>query len=285
MKEFLLVLILFTLQSFVSAFEIDVLSFNIRFDNPKDGENAWQNRKEMVGQWVKSESPDVIGLQEALRHQIDDIKKIATAYSEYGVGRDDGKSRGEHCTILYLKKRFSLDKSDCGTFWFSDTPEKIASKSWGNEIPRICTWARFIEKKTDKGFYVYNVHYDHRSQPSRLGASELIIQRISKRKRSNDPIILMGDFNASENNPAIKIFKDEPLNLVDTFRVVKPDEKMVKTFHGFRGGSFSGGKIDHVFMLPKMGKVSSAEIVRFNKEKRYLSDHYPVRAKLSFITD
>ena len=95
----------------------------------------------------------------------------------------------------------------------------------------------------------------------------------------------MGDFNASENNPAIKIFKDEPLNLVDTFRVVKPDEKMVKTFHGFRGGSFSGGKIDHVFMLPKMGKVSSAEIVRFNKENRYLSDHYPVRAKLSFITD
>ena len=285
MKEFLLVLILFTLQSFVSAFEIDALSFNIRFDNPKDGENAWQNRKEMVGQWVKSESPDVIGLQEALRHQIDDIKKVATAYSEYGVGRDDGKSRGEHCTILYLKKRFSLDKSDCGTFWFSDTPEKVASKSWGNEIPRICTWARFIEKKTDKGFYVYNVHYDHRSQPSRLGASELIIQRISKRKRSNDPIILMGDFNASENNPAIKIFKDEPLNLVDTFRVVKPDEKMVKTFHGFRGGSFSGGKIDHVFMLPKMGKVSSAEIVRFNKEKRYLSDHYPVRAKLSFITD
>ena len=285
MKEFLLVLILFALQSFVSAFEIDALSFNIRFDTSKDGENAWPKRKEMVGQWVKSESPDVIGLQEALRHQIDDIKKIATAYSEYGVGRDDGKSRGEHCTILYLKKRFSLDKSDCGTFWFSDTPEKIASKSWGNEIPRICTWARFIEKKTDKGFYVYNVHYDHRSQPSRLGASELIIQRISKRKRSNEPIILMGDFNASENNPAIKIFKDEPLNLVDTFRVVKPDEKMVKTFHGFRGGSFSGGKIDHVFMLPKMGKVSSAEIVRFNKDKRYLSDHYPVRAKLSFITD
>ena len=285
MKEFLLVLILFTLQSFVSAFEIDALSFNIRFDTSKDGENAWPNRKEMVGQWVKSESPDVIGLQEALRHQIDDIKKIATAYSEYGVGRDDGKSRGEHCTILYLKKRFSLDKSDCGTFWFSDTPEKIASKSWGNEIPRICTWARFIEKKTDKGFYVYNVHYDHRSQPSRLVASELIIQRISKRKRSNEPIILMGDFNASENNPAIKIFKDEPLNLVDTFRVVKPDEKMVKTFHGFRGGSFSGGKIDHVFMLPKMGKVSSAEIVRFNKDMRYLSDHYPVRAKLSFITD
>ena len=283
MKEFLLVLILFTLQSFVSAFEIDALSFNIRFDNPKDGENAWPNRKEMVGQWVKSESPDVIGLQEALRHQIDDIKKVATAYSEYGVGRDDGKSKGEHCTVLYLKDRFKLDKKDCGTFWFSDTPEKIASKSWGNEIPRICTWVRLIEKKTNKGFYVYNVHYDHRSQPSRLGASKLIIEKISKRKQSNEPIILMGDFNAAENNPAIKIFKEEPLKLLDTFRVVKPDEEMVKTFHGFRGGSYPGGKIDHVFILPSTAKISSASIVRFNKNKRYLSDHYPVRAKLGFI--
>lgn len=285
MKKFLIVFTLFTLQSFLSAFEIDAVAFNIRFDNPKDGENAWPNRKEMVGKWIESESPDVIGLQEALRHQINDIKKVATAYSEYGVGRDDGKSRGEHCTILYLKKRFTLDKKDCGTFWFSDTPEKIASKSWGNEIPRICTWARLIHKKTGKGFYLYNVHYDHQSQSSRIGASNLIIERISNRKQSNEPIILMGDFNAAEKNPAITVFKEEPLKLVDTFRVVKPDEKMVKTFHGFRGGSFMGGKIDHVFILPKTAKVRSAEIVRFNKDERYLSDHYPVRAKLSFVTN
>ena len=285
MKKFLIVFTLFTLQSFLSAFEIDAVAFNIRFDNPKDGENAWPNRKEMVGKWIESESPDVIGLQEALRHQINDIKKVATAYSEYGVGRDDGKSRGEHCTILYLKKRFTLDKKDCGTFWFSDTPEKIASKSWGNEIPRICTWARLIHKKTGKGFYLYNVHYDHQSQSSRIGASNLIIERISNRKQSNEPIILMGDFNAAEKNPAITVFKEEPLKLVDTFRVVKPDEKMVKTFHGFRGGSFMGGKIDHVFILPKTAKVRSAEIVRFNKDNRYLSDHYPVRAKLSFATN
>ena len=285
MKKFLIVFTLFTLQSFLSAFEIDAVAFNIRFDNPKDGENAWPNRKEMVGKWIESESPDVIGLQEALRHQINDIKKVATAYSEYGVGRDDGKSRGEHCTILYLKKRFTLDKKDCGTFWFSDTPEKIASKSWGNEIPRICTWARLIHKKTGKGFYLYNVHYDHQSQSSRIGASNLIIERISNRKQSNEPIILMGDFNAAEKNPAITVFKEEPLKLVDTFRVVKSDEKMVKTFHGFRGGSFMGGKIDHVFILPKTAKVRSAEIVRFNKDERYLSDHYPVRAKLSFATN
>ena len=283
MKKIILILSLLLAQITASAFEVDALTFNIRFDNANDGDNAWPKRKAMVGEWVKSESPDVIGLQEALRHQIDDIKKVATAYSEYGVGRDDGKSKGEHCTVLYLKDRFKLDKKDCGTFWFSDTPEKIASKSWGNEIPRICTWVRLIEKKTNKGFYVYNVHYDHRSQPSRLGASKLIIEKISKRKQSNEPIILMGDFNAAENNPAIKIFKEEPLKLLDTFRVVKPDEEMVKTFHGFRGGSYPGGKIDHVFILPSTAKISSASIVRFNKNKRYLSDHYPVRAKLGFI--
>ena len=283
MKKIILLLSILLTQITASAFEVDALTFNIRFDNANDGDNAWPKRAVMVGEWIKSESPDVIGLQEALRHQINDIRKMASSYSEYGVGRDDGKFRGEHCSILYLKDRFKLDKKDCGTFWFSDTPEKIASKSWGNEIPRICTWVRLIEKKTNKGFYVYNVHYDHRSQPSRLGASKLIIEKISKRKQSNEPIILMGDFNAAENNPAIKIFKEEPLKLLDTFRVVKPDEEMVKTFHGFRGGSYPGGKIDHVFILPNTAKISSASIVRFNKDKRYLSDHYPVRAKLGFI--
>ena len=210
MKKFLIVFTLFTLQSFLSAYEIDAVAFNIRFDNPKDGENAWPNRKEMVGKWIESESPDVIGLQEALRHQINDIKKVATAYSEYGVGRDDGKSRGEHCTILYLKKRFSLDKKDCGTFWFSDTPEKIASKSWGNEIPRICTWARLIHKKTGKGFYLYNVHYDHQSQSSRIGASNLIIERISNRKQSNEPIILMGDLTLPKRIQPLQLLRKSP---------------------------------------------------------------------------
>ena len=92
----------------------------------------------------------------------------------------------------------------------------------------------------------------------------------------------MGDFNASEMNPAIKAFKEKPLKLVDTYREVKPEEKLVKTFHGFRGGSYTGGKIDHVFVLPGTASVKSAAIIRYNEKGRYLSDHYPVRAKISF---
>ena len=270
------------MNAFADPIEIDALSFNIRFDNPKDGDNAWPNRKEMVGKWLKTQSPDVVGLQEAKRHQIDDIRKRVSIYAEYGVGRDDGKSSGEHCTILYLKKKFTLDKKDCGTFWLSDTPEKIASKSWGNEIPRICTWARLIEKDSERAFYVYNVHWDHQSQPSRVRAAQLIIQRIAKRKNPKDPIILMGDFNASETNPAIIAFKEKPLKLVDTYREVKPKEELVRTFHGFKGGSFAGGKIDHVFVLPGTASVKSAAIIRYNEMGRYLSDHYPIRAQISF---
>ena len=282
MRLFLFSIWLLGIIPIAGALEIDVLTFNIRYDNPRDGKDAWPRRQEMVGQWLQGQAPDVVGLQEAKRHQIDDIRKIATQYSEYGVGRDDGKSAGEHCSILYKAARFTLDKADCGTFWLSDTPGKVASKSWGNGIPRICTWARLVEKKSERAFYVYNVHWDHRSQPSREGAARLIVERIAKRIHQKEPVILMGDFNADESNPAIKALKSKPLGLIDSYRVAKPDEKAVRTFHGFRGGKASGGKIDHVFVLPGTAKVKSAAIVRYHREGRYLSDHYPVRAILSF---
>ena len=282
MRVLFLITCLFCVIPDAGAQQIDALTFNIRYDNPRDGKDAWPKRQEMVGQWLREQAPDVVGLQEAKRHQIDDIRKIATQYSEHGVGRDDGKSSGEHCTILFKAGRFALDQKECGTFWLSDTPAKIASKSWGNGIPRICTWARLVEKKSKRAFYVYNVHWDHRSQPSRVGAARLIIERIAKRKYPKEPVILMGDFNANESNPAILALKSKPLELVDSYRVVKPEEQAVRTFHGFRGGKAAGGKIDHVFVLPGSAKVKSASIVRYHREGRYLSDHYPVRALLLF---
>ncbi len=268
-----------TVQVMAGPVEVDALTFNIRFDNPRDGENAWPKRKAMVGEWLKEEMPDIVGLQEALRHQIDDIRKAVPGYAEFGAGRDDGKDKGEHCTILYRKERFKLDTEDCGTFWLSDTPEVVASKSWGNGITRICTWARFIERDSGRGFYVYNTHWDHRSQPSREKSAKLVSDRIAARARKDEPLILMGDFNAAEDNKALRILTKGKPEFIDTYRVIHPDEKNVRTGHGFRGGE-SGGKIDHVFVLPGTAKVKSAEIVRYHRKGRYLSDHYPVRAQL-----
>ncbi len=261
--------------------ELDLLTFNIRHDNPKDGENAWPKRKAMVGEWLKAEAPDVVGLQEALRHQIDDLLEALPTYAEYGVGRDDGKRRGEHCTIFYKTDRFGIDETEHGTFWLSDTPEVVASKTWGNGVTRICTWARLVDKETMRGFYVYNTHWDHRSQPSRDGAAKQVAERIAARKHKAEPVVLMGDFNADEANPAVLALKGGELKFVDTFREVHPEEKKVGSFSAFRGAE-TGRKIDHVFVLPETAEVVSAEIVRYNREGRYLSDHYPVRARLKF---
>ncbi|MEM0897135.1 MAG: endonuclease/exonuclease/phosphatase family protein [Verrucomicrobiota bacterium] len=263
------------------VFEIDALTFNIRFDNPMDGRNAWPNRKDMVGSWLMREAPDIIGLQEALRHQIDDIRGALPGYEEFGVGRDDGKDGGEHCSILYRQDRFEIDEVDRGTFWLSDTPEIVASKSWGNKITRICSWARFVEKKSKRGIYVYNTHWDHRSQPSREEAAKLVVERVAARKRKEDPVILMGDFNAAEENRAITTLTKSELKFIDTYRVVNPDNKAVRTAHGFKGEK-EGRKIDHIFILPATAEVKLAEIIRYEENGRFLSDHYPVRAALRF---
>ncbi len=260
--------------------EIEALTFNIRYDNPDDGRDAWPHRREMVGGWLAAEAPDVVGLQEALRHQIDDLRAALPGYAEFGVGRDDGERRGEYCAILFKADRF--EPGGGGTFWLSDTPEEIASKSWGNEIPRICTWLHLRDRETGRGLYVFNTHWDHRSQPSRERAAALISERIGEREIKADPVVLLGDFNAAEDNPATAALKKGPPVLMDTFRAAHPDEPLVRTFHGFRGGEAGGGKIDAVFVLDGSAEVEAAAIERFHVEGRYLSDHYPVSARLVF---
>ena len=156
-----------------------------------------------------------------------------------------------------------------------------ASATWGNTIPRIATWGRFVEKTTGRAVYVYNVHFDHRSEPSRQKSAILLAKRIAGRKHP-DPVILTGDFNVGESSYAIGYLKgrqdQSPVKLVDTFRVLHPDEEVVGTFGGFRG-TRDGQKIDYLFALPGT-KVLGAEIVYFNRDGRYPSDHYPVTAEL-----
>jgi endonuclease/exonuclease/phosphatase family metal-dependent hydrolase len=230
-----------------------------------------------------------VGLQEALRFQIDQIRAAVPAYGEIGVGRDDGKTKGEYSGILYRKDR--LEVTDSGTFWLSDTPEVVGSTSWGNTITRICTWGRFVQKGSGKSFYVFNTHLDHRSQPSREKSVVLIAQRIRDREHA-DPVVLTGDFNAGEANPAIRYVKGDleqegaaddlkrnPVPLVDTFRVLHPEATEVGTFNGFKG-TRSGEKIDYVFTLPGTD-VIEAGILFDMKDGRCPSDHFPVMARLS----
>jgi endonuclease/exonuclease/phosphatase family metal-dependent hydrolase len=266
---------------------IKVVSYNIRYGTARDGDNSWENRKQVVFDSLKAQAPDLVGLQEALRFQIDEILRALPNLRVAGVGRDDGKSKGEYSAILFDSDRLELLTSS--TFWYSDTPEVPGSKSWGNNIPRICTWARLRDRQTNSHFYLFNTHFDHRSQPSRERSAQALIEAIRLRDHQ-DPVIVTGDFNAGENNLAIRYLKGdenlppgtgqarESLPLVDTFRALHPDKKLVGTFGGFKG-SQDGEKIDYVFVTPGP-QIVSAEIDHFSVNGRYPSDHYPVTATI-----
>ena len=154
------------------------MSFNIRYGTANDGENRWANRRDMLFALLRTENPDLIGLQEALRFQIDEILAAVPGYAVVGVGRDDGKAAGEMSAILFRTARFHVAAS--GTFWFSDTPEIPGSKTWGNRITRIASWARFVDRD-GSAFTHYNLHLDHESQPSREKSTALLLQRITAR--------------------------------------------------------------------------------------------------------
>jgi len=266
---------------FDPPFRFKVLSFNIRYGTARDGEDAWPKRREMVSKVIQDQAADFVGVQEALRFQLDAIGEDVSGYGEIGVGRDDGKTAGEYSAILFKKDRWSA--SDSGTVWLSDTPDKPGSKSWGNSIPRVVTWGRFTEKSTGRTVMVFNTHFDHQSQPSREKSAEFIKSLIAKESQRN-PFILMGDLNAGEDNPAILTLKSETEGLpriVDTFRAVHPDEKTVGTFNGFSGKS-DGAKIDYIFVSEPM-ITHAAEIVRTSFDSRYPSDHFPVSAEVELV--
>ena len=258
-----------------------VMTFNIRYGTANDGENRWANRREFLFDLIKDADSDVIGLQEALDGQLREIVKALPDYAVVGVGRDDGKTKGEYAAILFRRDRLRV--SDSGTFWFSDTPSVVASKSWGNNITRICTWARFIDRD-GRAFWHFNVHLDHESQPSRERSTALLAQRIAERRIPSEPVVVTGDFNAGEDNAALPALLGPrpgglgPL-LVDTFRVRYPNEKVVGTFSGFVQNEISGPKIDYVLALPGT-EVLGASILRTSRDGRYASDHFPVTARV-----
>lgn len=254
------------------ATPLTVMTFNIRYGTADDGENHWTRRRDQLFALLRQQQPDVLGLQEALRSQIDEIVAAVPGYVFVGVGRTDGRQAGEYAAILIRTGRLHVRRSD--TFWFSDTPAVAGSRSWGNTIERICTWA-YVEDAAGVPFYVFNVHLDHQSQPSRERSVALLVAQLAARD-PQAPVVVMGDFNAGERNPAVVAMRAV---LRDSFRVAHPDEGEVGTFTGFTLGNTRGEKIDHVFVGPDID-VLDAAILRSSVAGRYPSDHFPVTATI-----
>jgi endonuclease/exonuclease/phosphatase family metal-dependent hydrolase len=260
---------------------VRAMTFNIRYGTASDAEHAWALRRHLTFRAIRDFAPTVLGVQEALRFQLDEIARELPGFGEIGVGREDGIEEGEYSAILYDRQRLEL--LEHGTFWLSDSPTVPGSVSWGNRITRLATWAHFRDRAGDDDtFYVFNTHWDHESQPSRERSAALIIERIRARAHPDDPVLLMGDFNAGEDNAAYRALlaprgaAQGSVSLYDTFRAVHPDARETGTYHAFRGDR-SGPKIDAILASPEWETLDAA-IVLMNENGLYPSDHFPVTA-------
>ena len=255
------------------------MSFNIRYDNPKDRDNAWARRKEMVAQTIRFHKIDIAGLQEALFHQVKDLETLLPEYGWFGVGRDDGQESGEFTPVFYLRERFKI--SHKSFFWLSETPEK-PGKGWDAACPRIVTWIKFEDKWTGKTFFLFNTHFDHVGEKARLKSAELLIKKINAGV-GEDPVILTGDFNCLEKEQPYKIFtsdREQIPGLSDTYYLTKSKPYgSTQTYNGFQDDIRPDSRIDFIF-LGKIDKVIRFGIISERWDGRFVSDHNAVLAEI-----
>ncbi|MBO6080916.1 MAG: endonuclease/exonuclease/phosphatase family protein [Bacteroidales bacterium] len=271
MKKLLAILLLFACAIATNAQNdtVTVISFNIRYNNPDDGDNIWENRRDNAVIMVNMENPDFLCVQEAYYVQLSYLLNSLQKYSYIGLGRDDGKQGGEHMAILYRKDRFEVVEH--GDFWLSETPD-VCSRGWDAVCHRIVTWGYFLDKQTGKHVYCFNTHLDHVGEVARRESVKLITQRIKEIvKDKKAPVFLTGDFNSDINS---EIF--DPLKKVmKQARKDAPVTDNKGTFNGW-GSAPNNIVIDHIFY--KNAKPMVFKTLNENKYGRALiSDHYPIK--------
>ena len=274
----ILLIFLFLIPSLQAAEgHLQIISYNIRNDNAGDrGHKNWTDRKDTLAAYLLKHKASIIGLQEVKNNQLQDLDKALPKHAFTGVGRDDGKTAGEYSPIFFDRRIWRIDPEAHGTYWLSDTPDVVASRTWGNSHNRICSWARLIRiAGPDKGqaLYVYNTHWDHRSQPSRLASGKLMLERIKTRKHQDEPVILMGDLNATTDNPAVK-------QLLDSGLLVDHSTKQMRTSSQWKAALTPGLRIDHIFTSPSIKPATVVVDSNGDADGHAASDHHPVRLDL-----
>ena len=263
-------------QTSAAAKRLRVMSFNIRYNEPRDGVNAWPNRKGRVAGVIRFHKADLVGVQEALDGQLQDLAKQLPGYLWCGVGRSDGKQGGEFSAIIYRKERLKL--IECKTFWLSDTPEIAGSKGWDAALPRIVTWAKFRDERSGKIFFHFNTHFDHMGVKAREESAKLIVARI-RSAAGTTPAILTGDLNVREDTDAYRTLANKTSGLRDGRYVTRnPHFGGTSTFNGFKE-MVPGMKIDYVFVTSSINVLEHG-VLSDNWDGLWASDHLPVLAEI-----
>lgn len=252
-----------------------VMTYNIRYNTPSDGRNAWPERKDRVAALIKFHGPDLLGVQEATRLQLDDLEARLPEYDWTGVGRDDGQEGGEYSAILYRVDRFEM--LDGGTFWLSETPDVVGSKGWDAALPRIATWARFRDLASGKTYLHVNTHFDHIGEVARTESARLLSRRIPE-MAGDLPVLLTGDMNSEPTTDAYEALTDV---WTDTYVAAGEDQRYgpVHTFTGFEVTDRQGPRIDYIMVSDGI-TVQRQGVMTDQEQGFYPSDHLPVIADI-----
>ena len=250
---------------------LKVMSYNIRLGSANDGTNSWSLRYTATGDMLEDQAPDVFGVQEALDYQVRYINEMC-GYEYVGVGRENGKKEGEHMAIFWNKKSVSMLK--WGTFWLSETPQK-PSKGWDAACFRTATWALMKDKKTGKKFYFVNTHLDHEGKEAQKNGLKLIVDRIGEINPEGYPMVLTGDFNMKPDDPNLAELDSK----MQSTRKIAAVTDSHDTYNGWGRGS---GIIDYIYVSGFSSCPEYQTVVKRYRDRKFVSDHYPVSARLIF---
>jgi endonuclease/exonuclease/phosphatase family metal-dependent hydrolase len=261
------------------AAAVRVMTFNIRYDNPDDGVDAWPNRRDRVAGLIRFHGADAVGVQEAEAHQLVELDARLPGFARVGVGRTDGREEGEFSAILYRTAR--LDMLASGTFWLSPTPEVVGSKGWDAAIERVATWARFRDRATGCTYVHLNTHFDHMGERAREESARLVRQRLAT-LAAGLPVVVTGDLNVAPTTAAYRIFTRDTIAgafapLADAFATTRtPHYGPTATWTAFKAIE-PGQRIDYVLVSPGVA-VHAHGILSDRWDDRFPSDHLPVLA-------
>lgn len=252
------------------------LTYNIRYDNPDDGEDAWPKRRDFLAAQIRFYAPDVIGIQEGLRHQVVYLAETLPEYTFTGVGRDDGATAGEYSAVFFRRDRFRALQS--GTFWLSESPDTV-SRGWDAALPRICTWVQLEDSSAHRVFWVFNTHFDHIGKEARRQSANLIRNRIAALNPAGQPVVLLGDLNSLPGSAPVNTLSETFVDAHDQSR--EPPFGPEGTFNGFRFNEPVTNRIDYIFTTPG-AVVRQYAVLSDSRNCRYPSDHLPVLARVAF---
>lgn len=280
MKKITVLLYTFLVATTLKAQDhLNIMTFNIRYNNPADSLNAWPFRTDKVTSQVLFHEAHIVGVQEALFDQIQDMDRALTKYKYVGVGREDGKLKGEFSAIFFDTTRLQILRSQ--TFWLSETPQVPGSKSWDAAITRIVTWAEFRDKKTQKRFFIFNTHFDHLGKVARAESAKLLL-KYSNQIAGAIPYVVTGDLNAGPEQEPIQVLTNakDPLYLSDAKAIsTTPHYGPVGTFNGFQSKEANDFPIDYIFIKNGV-KVLKHATLSETWQGRFSSDHFPVLARV-----